>query len=78
MVYLDDILIFSRTIEEYSDYLREALQRLREAKLYGRLHKCDFLKTRIDYLGFEVSAARVHASPEKMKAVVEWPQPKSQ
>ena len=78
MVYLDDILIFSHTIEEYSDHLREALQRLREVKLYGRLHKCDFLKTRVDYLGFEVSAAGVNASPEKVKAVMEWPQPKIQ
>ena len=78
LVYLDDILIFSHTIEEHWDHLRQALQRLREAKLYGRLHKCDFLKTRVDYLGFEVSAAGVHASPYKVKAVVEWPRLKSQ
>ena len=54
-----------------------ALRRLKEAKLYGRLHKCDFLKDRIDYLGFEVSAEGVHASPEKVKAIVEWPTPSS-
>ena len=77
-MYLEDILIFSRTIEEHWDHLRQALQRLREAKLYCRLHKCDFLKTRVDYLGFEVSATGVHASPEKVKAVVEWSQAKSQ
>ena len=50
LVYLDDILIFSRTIDEHWDHLRQALQRLWEAKLYGRLHKCDFLKTRVDSL----------------------------
>ena len=43
--------------------------------MYGRLHKCDFLKDRIDYLGFEVSAEGVHASLDKVKAVVEWPTP---
>ena len=71
LVYLDDILVFSRSIEEHWSRLRQALQRLRESKLYGRLHKCDFLKTRVDYLGFEVTAEGVHASPEKVKAVVE-------
>ena len=43
--------------------------------MYGRLHKCGFLKDRIDYLGFEVSAESVHASPDKAEAVVEWPNP---
>ena len=42
-----------------------------------RLHKCDFLKDRIDYLGFEVSAEGVHASPKKVKAIIEWPTPSS-
>ena len=37
------------------------------------MHKCDFLKDRVDYLGFEVSSEGIHASPEKVKAVVEWP-----
>ena len=48
----------------------------KEAKLYGRLHKCDSLKGRIDYLGFEVSEG-VHVSPEKVKAIVEWLIPSS-
>ena len=77
LVYLDDILIFSRSIEEHWGHLRRALQRLREAKLYGRLHKCDFLKDKVDYLGFEVSSEGVHASPDKVKAVVEWPRPQT-
>ena len=77
LVYLDDILIFSETIEEHWDHLRTALERLRKARLYGRIHKCDFLKTRVDYLGYEVSEQGVHASPEKVKAVVNWPRPQS-
>ena len=76
LVYLDDILVFSRTIEEHWEHLRQALQRLRKAKLYGRLHKCEFLKDKVDYLGFEVSSQGVHASPDKVRAVVEWPRPK--
>ena len=77
LVYLGDILIFSRSIEEHWGHLRRALQRLREAELYGRLHKCDFLKDRMDYLGFEVSSEEVHASPDKVKAVVEWLRPQT-
>ena len=77
LVYLDDILIFSRSIEERWGHLRRALQRLREAKLYGRLHKCDFLQDKVDYLGFEVSSEGVHASPDMVKAVVEWPRPQT-
>lgn len=75
LVYLDDILIFSNSLEEHWEHLRVALQRLKEAKLYGRLHKCEFLKDRIEYLGFDISAEGVHTSPEKVKAVVEWPTP---
>ena len=59
------------------DYLNTALERLHRAKLYGRLHKCEFLKDKVDYLGFEVSKDGIHASPEKVKAVLDWPRPQS-
>ena len=45
--------------------------------MYGRLHKCEFLKDKVDYLGFEVSKDGIHASPEKVKAVLDWPRPQS-
>ena len=44
LVYLDDILIYSRSVEEHLEHLRHALDKLRRAQLYGRLHKCEFLK----------------------------------
>ena len=55
LVYLDDILISSRSIEKHWEHLRIALDRLRRKNLYGRLHKCEFLKDKVDYLVFEVS-----------------------
>ena len=76
LAYLDDILVFSRSIEEHWQHLWLALDKLREAKLFGRLHKCEFLKDRIDYLGFEVSLLAVHISPRKVKVVIEWPKAK--
>ena len=72
-VYLDSILVFSRSIEEHWQHRRLALDKLKEAKLYGRLHKCEFLKDCIDYLGFDVSLIGVHASPKKIKVKIEWP-----
>ena len=75
-VYLDDILIFSRNLEEHWEHLRWALSRLREAKLYGRLHKCEFLKDQVEYLGFEVGPRGIQASPGKVRAIIEWPRPK--
>ena len=76
-VYLDDILIFSRNLDEHWQHLRWALDQLRKAKLYGRLHKCEFLKDQVDYLGFEVSSRGIQASPGKVQAIIEWPKPKS-
>ena len=73
MVQLDDILIFSRSIGKRWDHLKIALDRLRRAKLYGRLHRCEFIKNKVDRLDFEVSKDGIQASPEKMKAVLDWP-----
>ena len=70
-VYLDDILIFSRNLDEHWQHLRWALEQLRKAKLYGRLHKCEFLKDQVDYLGFEVSPRGIQASPDKVRAIIE-------
>ena len=77
LVYLDDILVFSATLEEHIRHIRKALEKLRTAKLYARLHKCAFFQRRVEYLGFDVSAEGIQPSPEKVKAIVEWPQPQS-
>ena len=66
-------MIYSRSVEEHWGHLRQALERRRAAKLYGRLRKCEFLKDRVEYLGFDISPEGIHASPEKVKSVVEWP-----
>ena len=55
LVYLNDTLIYSRSMGEHWDHLKCALDKLRRAKLFGRLHKCEFLNDKVDYLGFEVS-----------------------
>ena len=55
LVYLDDILIFSQTLETHIQHIRIALQKLRDAKFFARLHKCSFFQEKVEYLGFDVS-----------------------
>ena len=77
LVYLDDILIFSTTLEDHIQHIKQALEKLKEAKLYARLHKCAFFQERVEYLGFDVSYQGIQPSPEKVRTIVEWPQLKS-
>ena len=77
VVYLDDILIFSRNLDEHWEHLWWGLDQLRKAKVYGRLHKCEFLKDQVEYLGLEVGPRGIQASPGKVRAIIEWPKPKS-
>ena len=77
LVYLDDILVYSRSIGEHWAHLRHAFDRLRRAKFYARLHKCEFLKDKVDYLGFEMDQDGICTSPEKVRAILDWPRPLS-
>ena len=77
LVFLDDILIFSRTKEEYGKHIRAMLTRLREEKLFGHLKNCDFSKTEVECLGFDVEGYWVKPSLSKVQAMAEWPIPTS-
>jgi transposase InsO family protein len=76
-IYLDDILIFTDTLEEHRRISRLVLERLRQHKLYLRSDKCEFEKTRIEYLGVIISHNHVEMDPVKIAGVAEWPTPKS-
>ena len=73
VVYLDDILVFSKNAEEHE---REVLQVLRDNKLYAKLLKCDFNKSELLYLGHIVSREGLKVDPRKIEAITSWPQPK--
>jgi hypothetical protein len=74
-VFIDDILIYSRTMEEHDEHLRLVLQCLREHKLYGKLSKCSFYQSRIQYLGHVISDEGIAVDLAKVEAIMEWPVP---
>ena len=77
VVYFDDILVYSRSLEEHVDHLRLVLNVLRKERLYANLKKCDFCQSELVFLGFVVSAAGIKVDQEKVKAIQEWPTPTS-
>lgn len=76
LVYLDDIVIYSKNLDDHWQHVRAVLQVLRENKLYCNLKKSQFAKTEISYLGHIISDMAVKMDPRKIKAVMEWPTPK--
>ena len=77
VVFVDDILIYSKYEEEHEDYLRVVLQVLRDHQLYAKFIKCEFWLTEVKFLGHVVSALGVLVDPEKVEAVISWERPKS-
>ena len=76
-VYLDDILIFSKTRQEHFEHLQQVFDKLKEASLFCKLPKCDFLKSEVKFLGHVVSSQGVAPDPAKLEAVKEWKAPTS-
>jgi hypothetical protein len=76
LVFIDDILIYSKNREEHEEHLRLVLQVLREHQLYAKFSKCDFFQKKIHYLGHVLSEEGVAVDPDKIKSIMEWPTPK--
>ncbi|XP_016679235.1 uncharacterized protein [Gossypium hirsutum] len=77
VMYFDDILVYSKTLQDHVEHLRAVLQTLREERLYGNVEKCVFCIDRLTFLGYIVSAQGVEVDHEKIKAIQEWPRPTS-
>jgi hypothetical protein len=77
IVFLDDILVYSKTEEEHEQHLRMVLQVLREHQLYAKLSKCSFYQKQIHYLGHIISEEGIIVDPEKVQAIQEWPAPRN-
>ncbi|GBG68171.1 hypothetical protein CBR_g2723 [Chara braunii] len=77
LVYIDDILVYNRTLEEHLFHLRTVLQRLRDHGFYAKLSKCCFAQTKVDLLGHQVSEHGLYMDDSKIQAIVDWPTPTS-
>jgi hypothetical protein len=77
VVYLDDILIYSKKGKDHEDYVRQVLERLRKHKLYAKLSKCEFCVKQVEYLRFIVTAEGVEPDLARVDTVAKWPTPKS-
>ena len=76
VVFIDDILIYSKTEEEHKEHLKIVLQELREQQLFTKFSKCDFFKDEIQYLGHVVTKEGISVDPEKIREIEDWPVPK--
>ena len=77
IVFIDDILVYSKSSEDHETHLRLALERLQSEKLYAKFSKCEFWLDKVMFLGHIVSYEGVSVDPAKIEAVMNWKQPKS-
>ena len=70
LIFIDDILIYSKNQEENKDHLRIVLEMLRKHQLYAKFSKCDFFKTKIRYLGHVISEKGIVVDPKKIKTIM--------
>ncbi|WVZ81746.1 hypothetical protein U9M48_029088 [Paspalum notatum var. saurae] len=77
VVFIDDILVYSKTETEYAEHLRIVLSRLREHKLYAKFSKCAFWLNKISFLGHVLSPDGIEVDPGKVQEVLDWKVPKT-
>ena len=76
VIYLDDILVYSKNKEEHAEHLRLILAKLREHKLYAKYSKCEFWLPKVTYLGHVISKDGIAVTPERIQAILDWTPPR--
>ncbi|PKI51268.1 hypothetical protein CRG98_028332 [Punica granatum] len=77
VVYFDDILVYSKNLDDHKVHLKSVLDVLRNEKLFANLKKCTFCTDKLVFFGFVVSAQGIQVDEEKVRAIQEWPSPTS-
>ncbi|GBG60384.1 hypothetical protein CBR_g4342 [Chara braunii] len=75
LIYLDDILVYSRSLDEHVEHLRTVLERLRQAKYKANRDKCEFARQELEYLGHYVTPQGICPLADKIEAIRVWPEP---
>ena len=77
IVYLDNILIFSKDEQQHEHHVKQVLERLRSANLYAKLTKCEFHQKELKFLGYLINDKGISMDEDRVQAIQEWPMPKS-
>ena len=77
IVFIDDILVYSKNVEEHAFYFQIVLQTLRDRQLYGKFFECEFQLNEVVFLGHVVSGNGIFVDPKKVEAIVNWEQSKN-
>jgi hypothetical protein len=77
LVFFDDIIIYSKSLEEHKVHLAHVLQLLKQNNLFAKMSKCEFAKDKVEYLGHIISVEGVATHPLKIEAMLSWPVPKN-
>jgi hypothetical protein len=75
VVFIDDILIFSKTEEHHETHQRLVLEKLRTHQLYSKFNKCEFWLSKVAFLGHVISASGILVDPDKVRDVSNWMPP---
>ena len=77
LIFIDDILVYSKTEEEHEKHLRVVLETLRSNQLKAKFSKCHFWQSRVKFLGHIISESGISMDPSKIEAIQDWKRPES-
>nr|GFA86073.1 putative reverse transcriptase domain-containing protein [Tanacetum cinerariifolium] len=77
IVFIDDILIYSKDEKEHEEHLKAILELLKKEELYANFSKCEFWIPKVQFLGHVIDSQGIHVDPTKIESVKDWASPKS-
>ncbi|GKE86026.1 putative reverse transcriptase domain-containing protein [Tanacetum coccineum] len=77
IVFIDDILIYSKNKEEHEEHLKLILELLKKEELYVKISKCEFWIPKVQFLGYVIDSKGIHVDPAKIESIKDWASPKT-